>query len=93
MEELQAVLVTTKHRGVFFGFVDPATKANQSSLVLKKCRNCIKWASSVGGFLGLAAKGPDQNCRIGTEAPEVILHDITSVTDVTDEAAEAWAKA
>lgn len=92
MEGLQAVLVTTKHRGVFFGWVDPDTKS-ADSIVLKKCRNCISWASSIGGFLGLANKGPDTNCRIGTEAPEVILHDITSVSDVTAAAAEAWAKA
>lgn len=93
MEGLQAVVVTTKHRGVFFGWVDPATKSSQSTLVLKKCRNCLSWASSIGGFLGLASKGPDTNCRIGTEAPEVILHDITSVSDVTETAAEAWANA
>ena len=92
MNELVPVLVTTAHRGVFFGFVDKNTK-HESTLVLKKCRNCISWASSVGGFLGLAARGPDQNCHIGTEAPEVILHDITSVSDVTEIAVDAWGKA
>lgn len=92
MDNLTPVLVTTKHRGVFFGWIDPATKSD-ATVTLKRCRNCIRWASSIGGFLGLAAKGPDANCRIGTESPEVILHDITSVSDVTEEAAKKWAEA
>lgn len=91
MEGLEPVLVTTEHRGVFFGWIDPTEKTNKLSVTLKKCRNCIRWAASVGGFLGLASKGPDQNCTIGTEAPSVILHDVTSVSDVTDEAAKKWA--
>ena len=92
MENCIPVLVTTKHRGVFFGWIDPATKT-ATSLALKRCRNCIYWASNCGGFLGLAANGPNSDCKIGTEAPEVILHDVTSVSDVTNEAAEAWAAA
>ncbi len=86
------VLVTTIHRGVFFGFVDPDCKTDVS-MTLKKCRNCISWSSSINGFLGLAAVGPDGNCRIGAEAPEVILHGVTSVSDVTSIAVEAWSKA
>ena len=92
MNELVPVLITTKHRGVFFGWVDRNQKHNLS-LVVKKCRNCIRWSSSIGGFLGLAAVGPNADCKIGSEAPEVILHDITSVSDVTAEAVDAWAKA
>ena len=88
----QPVLVTTQFRGVFFGFVDSKDKANRS-LTLHDCRCCISWSSSVGGFLGLAAKGPDGNCKIGTQAPSVLLHDITSVTDCTEAAVEAWQKA
>lgn len=86
------VLVTTQYRGVFFGFVDPVEKANKS-LTLTDCRCCISWAASVGGFLGLAAVGPNRDCKIGTQAPSVLLHDITSVTDCTEAAVEAWTKA
>lgn len=92
MAGLVPVLVTTAHRGVFFGWLDPA-ESNARSIWLDKCRNCIFWAASVGGFLGLAKTGPDDQCRIGAEAPRVLLHDITSVSMVTDAAAEAWAKA
>lgn len=86
------VLVTTKHRGVFFGFVDADCKTDVS-MKLKKCRNCISWSASIGGFLGLAAVGPDKNCKIGAEAPEVILHGVTSVSDCSADAVEAWSKA
>ena len=88
-EGLDPVVVTTEHRGVFFGFVDPGAKSDKS-LTLKRCRNCIHWAASIGGFLGLANIGPDSKCRIGMEAPSVLLHDITSVADCTEMAALAW---
>lgn len=86
------VLVTTVHRGVFFGFADE-TKLGDKSISLTKCRNCLRWHESVGGFLGLASKGPSKQCRIGTEAKEVFLHDITSVTHCSDEAVAAWTNA
>ena len=49
------VLVTTQHRGVFFGFADPAELDCKSKIHLTRVRNCIFWHSSVGGFLGLIA--------------------------------------
>ena len=86
------VLVTTEFRGVFFGFVK-----NEESLpeeiTLTDCRNCIYWSSSVGGFLGLASKGPDSQCKIGSQIKEITLYKITSVTPVEEKAVEAWKKA
>lgn len=84
------VVVTTKHRGVFFGTVDEA-KLKNKSLTLARCRNAIYWVSKVNGFLGLASDGPNKDCRIGAEAPEVLLHDVTSVSLCTETAAAAWA--
>lgn len=86
------VLVTTQHRGVFFGFADPSVLMERS-FWLNKCRCCISWSADVGGFLGLAKAGPSKNCKIGTEAESVLLHDVTSVTKCTTEASEAWTKA
>lgn len=86
------VLVTTQHRGVFFGHADPSKVADRS-LSLERCRCCISWSADVGGFLGLAKVGPSRNCKIGTEALKVLLHDVTSVTECTQEAVEAWTKA
>lgn len=88
----KAVLVTTEHRGVFFGFVKNDKKL-PAEIELTQAKNCIYWSSDVGGFLGLAAKGPSSNCKIGTEVKELKLWKITSVTPVEEAAAEKWLKA
>lgn len=87
------VLVTTLHRGVFFGWAEPGACAEKAKLELANCRNCIRWAASCGGFLGLATDGPNKDCLIGRQATKVLLHDITSVTECTPEAADAWTRA
>jgi len=92
MQEKKAVLVTTEFRGVFFGYIADDSKA-PAEIKLTQARNCIYWAASVGGFLGLAAKGPNADCRIGVEVPETTLYKITSVTPLTPAAVEAWTKA
>jgi hypothetical protein len=85
----KAVLITTEFRGVFFGYLKEDKKAPEQ-ITLTGARNCIYWSSSVGGFLGLAAKGPDKECRIGVRVPEVTLYKVTSVTPVEDAAVKAW---
>ena len=89
MAKRKAVLVTTEFRGVFFGFVKDDSKAPEE-ITLTNARNCIYWASSVGGFLGLASKGPDGNCRIGSQVEELTLYKVTSIAPVSDEAVKAW---
>src|ERR1700679_679677 len=84
-----AVLVTTEFRGVFFGYVKSDSKL-PDEITITKARNCIYWAASVGGFLGLASKGPDSQCKIGVEVPELRLFKVTSVTPVSDEAVQKW---
>ncbi|TPV94879.1 MAG: hypothetical protein B7733_13160 [Myxococcales bacterium FL481] len=83
------VLVTTVHRGVFFGRLSEDQDENNKTLVLTGCRNVIYWAGS-RGFLGLAERGPDDGSRIGAMAPRVRLHDITSVSECTPEAAKKF---
>ena len=82
----RAVLVTTEHRGVFFGY---ATEVDGETISLKNARNCLYWSAGVKGFLGLAATGHDAKCRIGPRA-DLTLRAITAVADVTPEAVEAW---
>jgi len=85
------VLVTTEFRGVFFGeLVEDQSPGN---VVLKDARNCIYWSADVGGFLGLAAKGPSKDCKIGTQVESLRLFKITSITPVSDEAAAKWQSA
>jgi hypothetical protein len=85
------VLVTTEFRGVFFGFVKDDSNL-PAEITLTNARNCIYWASSVGGFLGLASKGVNSDCTIGSQVEEITLYKITSVTQVSEEAAKTWEK-
>lgn len=83
------VLVTTSHRGVFFGY---AAKTDGETIQLRKARNCLYWSTSTKGFMGLAATGPNKDCRIGP-AVDIELRGITSVVECTSEAVAAWESA
>lgn len=89
MKKERPVLVTTAHRGVFFGY---ATDTSGDTIFLRSGRLCVYWAADMRGFMGLAAQGPGKGCRIGPPA-DITLRDITSVVEVTPEAAARWEKA
>lgn len=82
----RAVLVTTAHRGVFFGF---ATDTEGETIELRRARLCVYWSADVKGFMGLAANGPTKGCRIGPPA-DITLRAITAVAEVTPTAVAAW---
>lgn len=82
----RAVMVTTAHRGVFFGY---ATETDGEIVKLKRARLCLYWSSDVKGFMGLAATGPTKSCRIGPPA-DIDLRSITAVAAVTPEAMAKW---
>lgn len=80
------VLVTTAHRGVFFGYAD---KTDGETISLKQARLCLYWSQDIKGFMGLAANGPSSQCRIGPPA-DISLRNITAVLEVTPSAVAAW---
>ena len=80
------VIVTTAHRGVFFGY---ATKIDGETIALKSARLCLYWSADVKGFMGLAATGPTATCRIGPAA-DIVLRNITAVLSVEPKAVDAW---
>ena len=82
------VLVTTEHRGVFFGYADDANTAPEK-IALTKMRNCINWRG-LKGFLDLTTTGPTSACRVGPAAAEGTLYKITGVWKVEPEAVKAW---
>lgn len=84
------VLVTTAHRGVFFGY---ATETGGATIKLRRARLCVSWTSDLRGFMGLASQGPKAGCRIGPAVENIELRDITSISDVSPEAVERWEKA
>lgn len=84
-----AVLVTTSHRGVFFGY---ALETSGPTIKLRAARLCVYWTADLRGFMGLASIGPSGACKIGPAA-DIELRDITSVTAVSQEAVARWESA
>jgi uncharacterized protein DUF6948 len=85
----RAVIVTTEHRGVFFGY---ASKTDGDQIELRAARLCVHWSSDMRGFMGLASVGPSASCKIGPPA-DIALRKITSVVEVTDAARGRWESA
>lgn len=88
-EKERAVLVTTTHRGVFFGY---ATKTDGDVIHLKRARCAVYWPASNKGFMGLASEGPHKEARIGPPV-DIELRNITSVAEVTEAAVKLWESA
>ena len=79
--KLRPVLVTTLHRGLFFGFT--SAKDGDETIRLTKCRNILYWSAECKGFLGLAANGPKTGSKLGPAVDSVEVRDITSVADLS----------
>ena len=91
-QNMKAVLVTTEHRGVFFGYIphEVGEVPPKEALKLQHARNVIYWSASMNGFLGLAAIGPDGSCKVGPAVSSLVVYDITSVTECAEKAVEKW---
>lgn len=85
-----ALLVTTAHKGVFFGYGQ--SSLTETVLRLECARMCVYWSADVKGMLGLAATGPSKSCKIGPEAPAIVVRDITAIVEVSPQAEEQWQK-
>lgn len=83
------VIVTTAHRGVFFGY---AADTDGESITLKRSRLCLYWSADLRGFMGLASIGPNGSCKIGPAA-DITIRSITAVLEVTPEAEKRWLEA
>ena len=88
-DQMKCVLITTKHRGVFGGFVPEDQDMTAKTMNVSGMRCAIRWDTQ-GGFLELANKGPGKAGRIGQPADCHALHDITGVWSITDEAWKRW---
>ena len=80
------VLVTTKYRGVFFGYTEGGL---QDRVTLKKGRCCLYWPDGTRGFVGLAVSGPIEGSRVGPAA-DMELSGVVCMIECTPEAVERW---
>ena len=84
------VIVTTAHRGVFFGYADDISG---ETIRLERARLCVYWSTDMRGFMGLASAGPSKDCNIGPPAT-ITLRAITAVVEIENpEAVKRWEEA
>ena len=85
----QPLIVTTAHRGVFFGYGQPSDAA---TITLTNARMCVYWTANLHGVFGLATRGPGSGCKIGPAVEKITLRDVTSVLECSAPAATEWEK-
>ncbi len=87
---MKNVIITTAHRGVWFAQVDANLDLTSKTLTgLKNCKMAIYWGTEKG-LHQLAHTGPTAKSKISAPADIEVLHDVTAVFPVTDNAAEVW---
>ena len=86
--EQAPVVVTTTHRGVFFGYLKGSRDAK--TVELEQAQMCVYWSSDVQGVLGLASAGPSRACKVTRPVPRITLQDVTAVVGASAEAVELW---
>jgi len=85
----RAVMVTTAHRGVFFGY---ATETEGEVINLARARMAVYWTADLRGILGLASAGPNRGCKISNVVPNMEIRAITAVVECSPEAVANWEK-
>lgn len=89
---MKKVLITTAHKGVWYAEVATDKDLTTETLTnLKNCKMAIYWGTTKG-LHELCETGPTKSSRISAPADIPVLHKVTAVFDVTDQAAEAWNK-
>ena len=81
------LIVTTAHRGVFFGY---GIVTDKKIIRLENARMCVYWSNECKGIVGLATSGPTKNCKIGPAAIAITIQDVTAIMEVTKEAEDKW---
>ena len=81
------LVVTTSHRGVFFGYGEPT---DGDTIRLEQARMCVYWPQENKGVVGLAADGPKNGARVGPAAPAMTLRGVTAIMEASDAAVKAW---
>jgi len=86
---VKSILVTTKHRGVFGGLVPDDQDLTATTMALTEARMAIRWGTT-RGLMQLCDTGPTKDSKISAPADIPVLHDITAVFTISDEAWKVW---
>ena len=82
------VLITTQHRGVFAGEIADDADLSAKAMFVGNARMAIRFGTTKG-LQELAHTGPTTKSLISAPSDIPMLHDITAIFAITD---EAWAK-
>ncbi len=84
---LMPVMITTKHRGIFIGYVEEGKDLTKKTLKnIKRAKMLIRHQTGKG-LQHVAEVGPNDDCHFSTASDIRVLHDVTAVFDVTPAAA------
>ena len=86
---MKPVLITTQHRGVFGGLIPDGQDLTAKAMPLKEARMAIRWGTS-RGVMELCETGPTRDSKLSAPADIPMLHDITAIFAITDEAWKKW---
>lgn len=92
-QKLKPVLITTKHKGVWFAKVGSDQDLTAPTLTnLKDAKMAIYWGTTKG-LQQLCDSGPTSSSRISAPSDILVLHDVTAVFNVSEEAEKVWENA
>lgn len=87
---MKHILITTARRGVWYAQVEDNQDLTTTTLTdLKNCRMAIYWGTTKG-IHQLCETGPTEKSRISAPADIPVLHEVTAVFTITDQAAAVW---
>jgi len=89
-QKMIGVVVTTEHKGVFFGYIPSTQSTGTKTVSLKSARMCVYWSPAMKGVFGLASIGPDSGCKISPMCPRLALQGVTAIMECTDAAVANW---
>lgn len=80
----KAVIVTTKHRGIFFGYTEAGL--TDSELELTQARMIVYHSADSHGVVGCAERGPGRGARVSPSVKRLGLRDVIAVIECTETA-------
>ena len=97
-QDEQAVVISTAHRGVFFGYatvsaIDAWERDTNASIKLRRARMCLVWPTTQRGYPGLVADGPHEGARVSPPASSLTFANVASVGDATPLSVARWESA
>lgn len=86
--KMQNILITTEFRGVFVAQIKQGADLTPRTLTgLKNARMVIKWRNGEG-LQGMCKYGPTPSCMLSPVSDIPVIHGVTAVFAITDEAAK-----